>query len=413
MTLVWTLRNRLSGRHRAPVMAAVALGLCTGCTATVVPKDGPTGAEVRQSAELTLSDAGRLSYAFVKLTPLVVSTMATERQGVATFSRLARTEGAADVRIGPSDSISITIFEAAAGGLFIPTDAGARSGNFVTVPQQEVDRNGNVSVPYAGQIKALGRTSSEIAREIESRLRQRAIEPQAVVTVGERSSFAVSVLGDVLSPTTISLKPGGIRVLNAVARAGGSRFRGFETMVTLQRHGRTEQALLSAIARDPAQNIQLAPEDVVYVSHEPRSFLAFGATPDPGALGGQNSRRFDFDRENMTLAEGLAKIGGLLTGRADPKAVFLFRYTPRDILKRAGVDLRKFAGAEVPTVYTIDLSQAEGYLMADSFYLKGRDILFISETPSVDLLKFFEIINGVTGAVRGGTAIALDARGVR
>lgn len=401
-------------QSRSLLGCAVACALAlAGCTATVVPKDGPTGEEIKQSAELTLADAGRLSYALVKLTPLVVSTMQTERQPVAQFSRLARLESGADVRIGPSDTVNITIFEASAGGLFIPTDAGARSGNFVTVPQQEVDRSGNISVPYAGQIRALGRTPNEVAREVEGKLRQRAIEPQAVVTISERASLAVSVLGDVNLPTTIPLRPGGIRVLNAIARAGGSKFPAYETTVTLQRNGRTEQASLSVIAKDPSQNIQLMPEDVVYVSHDTRFFLAFGATPDPGALGGQNSRRFEFDRENMTLAEGLAKVGGLLTSRADPKAVFLFRYTPREILHRAGVDLKRFPGGQVPTVYTVDLSQAEGYLIADNFYLKTRDIVFVSETPSVDLLKFFDIINGVTATARGATGIALDVRGVR
>jgi polysaccharide export outer membrane protein len=141
--------------------------------------------------------------------------------------------------------------------------------------------------------------------------------------------------------------------------------------------------------------------------------MGFGATPDPGALGGQNSRRFPFDRENMTLAEGIAKMGGLLSGRADPKAVFLFRYTPREILQGAGVNLGKLPGEMVPTVYTVDLSQAEDFLIADRFFLKNRDIVFVSDSPSVDLLKFFDIVNGVTGAVRGVTSVGADIRQMR
>ena len=48
--------------------------------------------------------------------------------------------------------------------------------------------------------------------------------------------------------------------------------------MTVQRHGKAETALLAEIARDPAQNIALQPGDVVYVEHEPRYFLAMGAT---------------------------------------------------------------------------------------------------------------------------------------
>jgi hypothetical protein len=34
-------------------------------------------------------------------------------------------------------------------------------------------------------------------------------------------------------------------------------------------------------------------------------------TPSPGSIGGTNDRRFTFEDEEMTLAEALAKAGGL------------------------------------------------------------------------------------------------------
>ena len=62
--------------------------------------------------------------------------------------------GRPELRFGIGDVVSVTIFEAAAGGLFIPTEAGVRPGNFVTLPDQTVDNDGNISVPYAGLVKA-------------------------------------------------------------------------------------------------------------------------------------------------------------------------------------------------------------------------------------------------------------------
>ena len=66
------------------------------------------------------------------------------------------------ISLGIGDVVSITIFEAEVGGLFVPGDAGARPGNFVTLPNQIVDSNGNITVPYAGTIRAAGRTPSEV-----------------------------------------------------------------------------------------------------------------------------------------------------------------------------------------------------------------------------------------------------------
>ena len=43
------------------------------------------------------------------------------------------------ITLGIGDVVSVTIFEAEAGGLFLPSEAGARPGNFVTLPDQMVD----------------------------------------------------------------------------------------------------------------------------------------------------------------------------------------------------------------------------------------------------------------------------------
>ena len=54
-----------------------------------------------------------------------------------------------DITFGIGDVVSVTIFEAAAGGLFIPSEAGVRPGNFVALPNQPIDTKGFISVPYA------------------------------------------------------------------------------------------------------------------------------------------------------------------------------------------------------------------------------------------------------------------------
>jgi polysaccharide export outer membrane protein len=342
----------------------------------------------------------------------VLNVIQTEAQSAATFSRLAQVGPAAGVRVGPADTLSVTVFEAGSGGLFIPGEAGARPGNFIQIPTQELDRSGNITIPYGGTIRALGRTPRDIEKDIEERLKQRAIEPQAVVTIGERSSNVVSVLGAVRGATTIPLRPGGMRLLTAIARAGGLQFPAHESIVTIQRRGVTEQALMTAVVKNPNLNIQLAPEDIVYVVQSQRVFLAFGATPAPGSIGGQNNRRFLFEDDNLTLAEGLAKAGGLLSTTADPKSVFLFRYTPRDMLERAGVDVSRFAVRDVPTVYKVDVSEAEGFFLANQFYMKHKDIIFVSESPSTDLVKFLTIVDSVNGTVRGLIGTASDIKAI-
>jgi polysaccharide export outer membrane protein len=63
-----------------------------------------------------------------------------------------------NITFGIGDILGVTIFEAASGGLFIPSEGGVRPGNFVTIPTRDVDIHGNISIPYAGSIRASGRT---------------------------------------------------------------------------------------------------------------------------------------------------------------------------------------------------------------------------------------------------------------
>ncbi|MCE4225065.1 polysaccharide export protein [Methylobacterium sp. C25] len=389
-----------------------------GCaTVPFIPKDGPTGLEVQTRADVTLQDPGRLSYVFVKLSPLVLSSLQTEAQPTALFSRLAQVRGATDVRITASDVVSLAIFEAQAGGLFIPSEGGTRAGNFVQIPPQELDPEGSISVPFAGTVRAIGRSPREIEADVVAKLKNRAIDPQVVVTVGERAENSVSVLGDVRSPTNIPMRPGGLRLLAAIARAGGSIPPAYSAVVTIQRRGKNEQALLTSVLRDPRQNIQLAPQDVVYVASEPRVFMAFGAVGGGGSVqissgaGGGTSfssgRRFAMDRENMTVAEGLAAAGGPTSGNADARSVFLFRYMPRARLAKAGVDVSNFPAAQVPTVFSVDLSQSEGYFLANHMYMKHNDIIYVSEAPAVDLAKFLSIITNITVAGTQATTFGL------
>jgi polysaccharide export outer membrane protein len=375
------------------VASLISAALC-GCS--ILPSDGPKSTDVFAKADVTVTDASSLGYALVRLTPGVVSVAHSFRKGPS----LAKAASApARVRIGIGDFVTVTIFEAGAGGLFIPVQAGARPGNFITLPPQQIDRAGTISVPYAGSIQAVGRSVTEIQSEIEQKLANRAIEPQVVVSLGERRANEISVLGEVNKPERFPLDPGGIKMLGAIARAGGPRYPAHESVITLQRDGATHQVTMTSLVKDPSQNVNLLAGDVVFVSREPKHFLALGSTGPFNAIAGTTNRRITFDDDNLTLADGVAKAGGLHHERSDSRAVFLYRQEDRRILDRLGVDLANLPGPVVPTIYTVDMRQPDGLFLANEFYLNDRDILFVSDAPSVDLLRFMQIVRSITAPI--------------
>ncbi len=82
-----------------------------------------------------------------------------------------------------------------AGELFSPEVIGGAGGRrSAQIPDQEVGADGAISVPYAGRVPAAGRLPAEVQQAIEARLAEKALGPQALVIVKKSAVNAVTVL---------------------------------------------------------------------------------------------------------------------------------------------------------------------------------------------------------------------------
>ena len=184
--------------------------LLSGCG--LLPMSGPAGMDILSGQR----DQTSLPYAIVKVTPKVVEVLSKNAPRLIVFNDRRRPR---DITFGIGDIVSVTIFESSSGGLFIPGEGGVRPGNFITIPNQPVDVQGNVSIPYAGAIRALGRTQVQVQDAIVAALKNRAIEPQAVVSLVEQKTSMITVLGEGRSariPATTTPE----RILDVISRAG-------------------------------------------------------------------------------------------------------------------------------------------------------------------------------------------------
>jgi polysaccharide biosynthesis/export protein len=375
--------------------AVVGVSLLGGCA--LMPTTGPASLDI---------DSGRsptVPYALVKLTPETVSIISRyEPRGLAGVfpdKALPPTR----IRFGVGDVVSVTIFEASAGGLFIPTEAGVRPGNFVTIPDQTVDNDGNISVPYAGLVKAAGRFNGEIQQDIINRIKNRAIEPQVVVSLSQQRTSLVSVFGEVNTPIRYPAAAAGAqdRITDAITRAGGIRGQGYETWVMLQRGSKRATVPFANLVYEPSNNIYVQPGDRVYVYREQQKFLAYGAAGQQG--------EFNFDAWRINMAEAVGKAGGLVDALADPGSVYLYRAEPREVAELLGVDVSKFPGELIPVIFSISFRDPGGYFMATNFQMRNQDVLYIANATSVEVTKFLVYINAMMATVNNGIATTSNA----
>ena len=381
------------GRVRGSVAAGVLL-LLSACG--LIPVSGPNSIDITSGAT-----AAGPQYGLVKLTADNIKILADF--GPQSISALfGDRRPPPEIKFGIGDVISVTIFEAAAGGLFIPIEAGVRPGNFVTLPNQPIDTKGNISVPYAGLVPAAGHTPAEVQGEIVNAIKNRAIEPQAVVALVNQNTSLITVIGEVNTGGfntggRIPAMPAGERILDYITRAGGIKDQGQNTWVVLERRGRRAAVPFGALVYEPGNNVWAWPGDTIYVYQEPQTFLAFGASGQQG--------QFPFNQWRLSLAEAVGLAGGLLDVQADAGSVFLYRREPRALAEKLGVDCSKFDGPTVPIVYAVSFRDPAGYFLATKFQMHNKDVVLAANAQSVEISKFANFLNTLI-SVQNDTAAA-------
>ncbi|MFZ3358964.1 MAG: polysaccharide biosynthesis/export family protein [Xanthobacteraceae bacterium] len=306
-----------------------------------------------------------------------------------------------DLRIGVGDSVVVTIWEAAAGGLFsaAPGDRSISAGSrTATIPEQVVARDGTIEVPYAGPLKVAGLTPGEVEQAVVHALEHKAIEPQAVVTITKNLSNTVSVGGEVAAGARVPLTTKGDRILDVIASAGGIRVPASDAFIRLTRGRRTVSVAYNAILAHPEENIYVVPGDDITVVRDPQTFTAFGGT-------GRNAQ-VPFDAAGITLEEAIAKAGGLLDYRADPAGVFLLRFEPTPLVEQLAPGRQlPSQGDLVPVVYRLNLKDANSFFLARSFPMRDKDMLYVANSASDPVQKFLGLIGTVTAPVVTGAAV--------
>lgn len=303
------------------------------------------------------------------------------------FAESLATKNPPKYTVGAGDALEIAVWEAPPAALFgasvVDARAGLTSTRQTTFPEQIVNDNGVVNVPFAGAIKVVGLTPQQIEKTIEARLARKANQPQVLVRVLRNATSNATVVGEVATSMRLPLTPKGERLLDAIAAAGGVRQPIGKITIQVSRDGKVFSMPLESVIQDPLQNIYLQPGDVLTALFQPLSFTVLGAT-------GKNEE-ISFEAQGITLAQALARSGGLRDNQSDARGVFIFRFEDPDAIRSADGAATTPEG-KVPLVYQLNLKDPSSFLVAQSFPVKNKDVIYVANAPSAELQKFLNIL---------------------
>jgi polysaccharide export outer membrane protein len=362
---------------------AALLGLALGgCT---LPRSGPTASEILAAGSL---EEGAVQ--IVAVSP-DIARVASAEKGLAFGSEFVNAGAISADGISPGDRVSVTVWENVDTGLL------AGVGQKVTVLEElQVDEQGRIFVPYAGQIQAGGRTPEQLRADITAALEDQTPEPQVEVRRVTGVGSTVSVMGGVGKQGVYPIEAPTRRLSGMLAAAGGVTIVPEIAQVTVDRGGRSGTVWLQDLYDNPRNDIALRAGDRVIVEQDRRSFTALGAST--------GQRRVPFTKRDLSVLEALAEAGGLNGASADPTGIFLFRDEEPEVLRRLG----GVEGAGPQRVaYVIDLTEPLGVFAAREFIVRDEDTIYVTEAP---VAAWSRVIGIAGNAVRtGGAAAALGA----
>ena len=194
-------------------------------------------------------------------------------------------------RIGPGDSIRITVYQSP--DLSMET---------------RVNETGAISYPLLGRVQLAGLSVTAAEQHIAAELKRREFvkDPQVQIVVTQVRANQVNVLGQVGKPGRYPLDLTGMRLTEVLALAGGivAGVGSDTVVVTGTRNGTSFRKDVDMPrlfqAGNGAEDIVIAPGDSIFVDRAPQIYL-YGEIQHPGAL------RLE---RGMTVMQAIAAGGG-------------------------------------------------------------------------------------------------------
>ena len=258
--------------------------------------------------------------------------------------------------IGSGDVINIAI-----------TDLDDIDGSYTISP------DGDVTIPYVGQVMINDKTKEEAQAFINDVLKTYYQEPETIVKIEQYNSAFVYVTGAINRPLSILLSEQPLKILDALIKAGYIKDQKSYIKTALLRRGSEvfEIDLYELLNKNNTDlDIYLRKDDVLHVSEsDTDQAYAFGEFTTSGPISVY---------KDLTLTELLAT-KGINKATAKTKNIYVLRE-----------DLTKFLHVDI---YTINLNNPAAFIAANNFYILPNDIVFI---PQTKLVKWNNVISLLT-----------------
>jgi len=234
-----------------------------------------------------------------------------------------------------------------------------------------VNNDGFFFYPYAGQVRAAGRTVREIRDELAKSLSAILVEPQVDVSVLTYRGKRAFVMGQVEKPGVVPITDVPLTITDLISQAGGLKTDADLKSASLMRNGKTIPVDLYALyyQGDISQNLRLESGDILTITENRyNKIFVLGEVTKPQSL--------VMPRGRLSLAEAVSDSGGFNPLTANAGQLYVIRSGPGDR----------------PQIWHLNAAAPDALILADRFDLEARDIVYVDPAG---VARFSRIVNNI------------------
>ena len=256
--------------------------------------------------------------------------------------------------LGPSDVISINL-----------TDTDDIDGSYI------IDPNGNIDLPFVGEINIEGLTLNKTKNKITTVLKKYYKNYDLQITIEGFNSSKVYILGAVKNQITINLNQKPIKLIDAAIQANynpNSADKNYGNKALLRRDNQVYKIDINNIFQsvNVKDNFYLKKDDVIFVDRNYDALHVFGEVTKPGAY---------YPNKDYSLTE-LISSAGISSLTADASKVYVIREDFNTFLKI--------------NIFKLDITSPINLVVGKRFLLQPKDIIFI---PPTDMVQWNRVIS--------------------
>ena len=361
------------------ISGAVCLSMTTAIVGCTIPRGAATRHEIVKKEK-----NGEATYQIVEVTrkntPILARWPVTGWSGA--YHWFAADRGPDSSVIETGDTIQVVVWDNQENSLL--STATSRS---TPIPMLQVSSSGSIFMPYVGDVQVRGLTADTARKRIQDKLANIAPTAQVQLEVKQGRNNSVDLVGGVSSPGTYPLEARNTRILSLLAHGGGIRPDLRHPLLRLQRNGQIYETRAEDLLADARRNVRVRGGDQIVVVEDDRTFNVLGAA-------GKQSVMY-FEKEHMSAMEAVSAMGGLNSGRANPKGILILReYRPDDVQPGMMTPDKRYV------IFNLDLTTADGLFAARNFGINPDDTVLATESPVSNV----RTILGLFGLVRSATA---------